>query len=315
MNTIIRGGFHAADRTRAAILGWAAALPATRYHILVIPADGAQDRAIHRRFWSIRELERALGWLRWQNANHCHVVGRPWDPRHVLLDDLTPDSLEGLMRRHRPAAVVESSPGSVQAWITLSERPVEPAIAGAVARVLATRFAGDRGAASPVQAGRVPGLTNRKRKHRSEQGLYPYARLCRADGPLVDPAGAELLAEAEALLRTRTPRQIESPTELPVASGSRQLTRRGGMEEHAEAVARLTASLPAGAVIDRSRLDYAVARRLLGRGMSVAEALNVVLAGEKSRGMAPDAAQAYARRTVEAAVAALGRRPAWAPAG
>ncbi len=75
-------------------------------------------------------------------------------------------------------------------------------------------------------------------------------------------------------------------------------------------MARIAAALPPGMALDRSRADHAAARRLLARGMSVAEAIGVVLAGERAGGMPAAAAEAYARRTVEAARDSLGRRPA-----
>lgn len=296
-----RAGDH---RTREAVLRWAAALPADRYLVSAIPTDTRGPP--HRRLLTLEELGRALGWLRWLNGNGHHIVGRPWAARHVLVDDLAPAAVEALLRRHTPSAVVESSPGSLQAWLTLADAPVAPAIAGAAARLLAGRLGGDRGAAGPVQPGRIPGFTNRKARHRvAATGLYPFALLHRADGPRVDGAGADILAEAAALA-------AQAPRRAPPAASNghrRALVPRAPEAEHAAARARVAATLPPGAVIDRSRLDHAAALRLLARGLSIAEATAVVMAGEKAGEMGADAGAAYARRTVEAAAAALGRRP------
>ncbi|SDB74291.1 DNA-primase RepB domain-containing protein [Belnapia rosea] len=296
------------DRTRAAVLRWAAALPADRYLVAAIPAGA--NGPTHRRLLGPGEFDRALGWLRWLNTCGHHIVGRPWDPRHVLIDDLSQAAVEVVTARHRPAAIVESSPGNFQVWLTLAEGSVLPAAAGAAARLLAARYGGDRGAASASQPGRLPGLTNRKPRHCLPTGLYPFALLRQAAGPQVDPVGAEILAKAlqcpaSAAHAPRSPDSAAS-SEKP----RRRLIRRAPAEEHAAAMARIVVVLPPGMALDRSRADHAAARRLLARGMSVAEAIGVMLAGERARSMPTAAAEAYAQRTVEAAKASLGRLPA-----
>jgi hypothetical protein len=298
----------AGDRTRAAVLRWAAALPADRYLIAAIPAEA--EALVHRRLLTIEELDRALGWLRWLNSNNHHIVGRPWDARHVLVDDLSPVALEAMLGRHQPAAIVESSPQNFQAWVTVTAAPVLPAVAGVAARLLAARHGGDRGAASPCQPGRICGFTNRKPHCRLGSGLFPFAVLRHADGPVVDPAGAEVLAVAAQLAAEPPPRRASQIGTYALGKSGRQLIRRDAAAEHAAAISHIAATLPPGAVLDRSRADHAAARRLLARGMSVAETVGVVLAGERARGMPATSAAAYAKRTVEAALAALGRRPA-----
>lgn len=317
MNITTPGATHVAMRSRDALLRWATALPAEEYWIAAIPAgETASHRVIHRRVWSLARLEGGLGWLRHLNTNHHHIIGRPVDPKHILIDDLTPEAAEHLARSHTLAAVVESSPGSVQAWISVAEERVEPEVAGVVANILATRFGGDRGAASGRQPGRLPGFTNRKKKHRSgTEGLYPYALLLRADGPCVDPAGSALLAEAREMLAAGYRRKPPSEPQPAFMVPRRRWGSCSAADEHAKAAARIAATLPDGAVIDRSRLDYAMACRALGRGLSRGETIALLLAGERALEMAPAAADAYAARTVEAALADVSRRFGMAPAG
>jgi hypothetical protein len=293
----------AGDRTRAAVLRWTTALPAERYLIAAIPAGA--DCPTHRRLLTREEFDLALGWLRWLNTTGHHIVGRPWDARHVLVDDLGPATLETVARQHRPAAIVESSPGSFQVWLTLAEHAVPPALAGAAARLLAERFGGDRGAASPCQPGRICGFTNRKPHHRLASGLFPFALLREADGPLVDPAGAEVLAEA-ARLKPAAHRLGEVGDAPAIPDRPRRgLVRCSPGEEHACATRWIARRLPPGVALDRSRADHAVARRLLARGMPPAEVTEVVLAGERAKRMPAAAAEVYAQRTVEAAKASL----------
>ncbi|WP_159349539.1 DNA-primase RepB domain-containing protein [Roseomonas harenae] len=295
-----------ADRTRSSVLRWAAALPAAQYAITAIPADRSVGTATHRRCWNLQELEGALSWLRRLNSTGHHIVGRPIDPRHVLVDDLHPDALTALCRHHRPAAVVSSSPGSLQAWLTLSDTPIVPALADAAAKILAARYGGDLCAARASQPGRIAGFTNRKPKHQAGgTGLFPYALLLRDDGPIIDPGGAALLREAREAL-AKSPSPLTHPAPL---TGSAQL-QRPPAEAHAAGLERVIASLPPGVTLDRSRADYAIARRLVSRGFLVVEVVSVLLAGERARGMPSAAAQAYARRTAEAA-AAQGRCPSW----
>ena len=278
-------------RTRAAVLQWAAALPASSYLIVAIPEAGSGPT--HRRFFTLPELDHALSWLRWLNGTGHHIVGRPWDARHVLLDDLHPVTVEAMAGR--PAAVVESSPGNFQLWLTLSTSPVAPDVASAAARLLAVRHGSDRGAASASQPGRLPGFTNRKGRHRTAEGLHPFALLSEANGPLVDPLGSAILAEAAT---TKAKPGVPISTQ-PGHCGPLRHCSPG--EEHAEAMARLAATLPSGATLDRSRADFALAARLLSRGMVAAEVVEVILAGERAQAMPPVAAAAYARRTVGAA--------------
>jgi hypothetical protein len=295
-----------AERTRESVLRWAHALPAPRYAITAIPADQTAGAATHRRCWNITELEGAIPWLRRLNVTGHHIVGRPVDPRHVLVDDLHPDALTALCRHHRPAAVVSSSPGSIQAWLTLSATPMAPALADAAAKILAARYGGDRCAARASQPGRIVSFTNRKPKHRSAAtGLFPHALLLRVNGPVVDPGGAEVLQEAREVLD----KVSDAPAET-AEDGRPAALRRSPAEEHAAGLARVMASLPPGVTLDRSRADFAIARRLIGRGLSVAEVVAVLLTGERAGSMPFPAAEAYARRTAEAA-AAEGRGPPW----
>jgi hypothetical protein len=293
------------DRTRASVLRWAHALPAPHYAITAIPTELTGGAVTHRRCWTADELDRSIAWLRWLNSTGHHIVGRPIDPRHVLVDDLHPDALTALCRHHTPAAVVSSSPCNLQAWLTISDAPIEPVLADAVAKILARRYGGDLCAARASQPGRIVAFTNRKPQHRQPTGLFPYALLLRANGPVIDPGGTALLRKAQTMLG-KPSHPPADPAEGP------QLTslRRSPGDEHAAGLERVMASLPPGVTLDRSRADFAIARRLIARGFSIAEVIAVLLTGERAAGMSSTAADAYARRTAEAA-AGQGRCPPW----
>lgn len=281
-----------ASLTAWALGRWTAALPAELYDVRLVPAGGG--RATLRRF-DAEALVRCTGWLRAMNAGGHHVYGRPLDGRHVLVDDLGAGSLATLQGRHRPAAVVESSPGCYQVWVTVSAERIEPPLATAAARRLARELGGDPGAASGGQVGRLPGFTNRKPLHERPDGTYPWARLRHA-AAWVDPAGTALLAEL-ALMTV-------PDYGMPAARGAseRGLARASAQSEWREAAKRIASRLPAGASVDRSRVDAAVALRLLQRGADPRRALEVVLGGEKACDLSPEQAQRYATRTVAGAM-------------
>lgn len=278
--------------TLRAVERWVLALGAETYDVRLVHEGG--NRAILRRVAGT-ELLRWTGWLRAMNAQGFHVFGRPLAPRYVMLDDLGPDELAHLRRCHDLAAVLETSPANHQAWITLSDGLVEPAVGSAAARLLAARFGADPGAANSSQVGRLPGFTNRKQIHRRHDGSLPWVRLLHAE-PHVDAAGAAVLREV-----------IELPLEEAIRFRSGAHAADIGEAEWLEAARRVAATLPDGTVVDRSRVDAAIAKRQLRRGISSTVIEQIILSGSKARSVPHERAVAYARRTVAAAALTLRR--------
>jgi hypothetical protein len=298
--------FHPAGRThdsisRESIRRFAAALPEPLYLVSLHHAGQARTVQHH---WPPARIEAALGWLRARNCQGWHIHGRPWSPRHLVLDDLTLAALERLAAQYRPAAVVATSPNSLQAWLTVSPVHVALGDAAAVARLLARRFSADTGATAPFQPGRWPGFTNPKPAYADGNGRFPFARLIYADGPCVTPGAADLIAEA----REASAHAAAGRTSLPPLTQTARLPRRGRLTprtpeaEAAEATRRVAASLPPRAALDRSRIDAAIARRLFARGASPAYVAATIAAGAKAGGLCGSAADAYVARTVAAAM-------------
>ncbi|MFC7734278.1 DNA-primase RepB domain-containing protein [Roseomonas sp. GCM10028921] len=289
-----------------AVRGWVRALPAPAYEVAVVPGDGESGSAERRRVSGDGVL-RILPWLRARNAAGAHVYARPANPAFVLVDDLDPDALDVLTAAgHRPAAVVLTSPYNHQVWLALGrgaegDAALTPALSSAVARVAARRFGGDPGAASAAQHGRLPGLCNRKATHADHTGRGPYVLLVAAAGG-VDPGAGALLAAAREELAVREAKAL-APSRPPRTRRAR-LRPCTPAQEWAAARLRVEGACIGGQAIDRSRLDFAVAARLLGRGASEAYVRDVLLAGERARGMRGAAAEAYVARTVAAAAMA-----------
>jgi hypothetical protein len=296
----------AAFRTERAVKAWLAALPAVTYDVRLVPADG--DGPALRRRVSGGGLLRLLPWLRSMNARDHHIYARPASPTYLLIDDLDEDSLDALHAAgHRPAAIVVTSPNNHQAWLRLpgEEGSISPDMSSAVARLAARRFDGDVGAASSVQVGRLPGLTSRKNIYADRYGRHPYVLLRAAWGG-VDPAGAILLQAAAKELATGCFRKL-SPSQ-PFAGASprypRQLRPCAPEEEWKEGRRRVLESHP-GEVLDRSRLDHAIASRLFGRRAGEDYVRAVLLSGERARGMGRSV-QDYIERTLVSAARVTG---------
>jgi hypothetical protein len=167
------------DRTEAAIRKLLTALPAPGYDLGILTDAGMY------RLESVPapRLLRMLPFLKYRNANGAHIYIRPTgESPYTLLDDLTPATLNQLSAEgYSPAAVVETSPGSFQAWLRHPQPGSNPRSACA-AKTLAAEFGADRSAADWRRFGRAPGFTNRKPQHRNAQGLYPFARLTSHNG-------------------------------------------------------------------------------------------------------------------------------------
>lgn len=285
------------DRTAAALQQYIDALPASSYDVRVV----GFDRLAQVREFAPEMLIASGGWLRHCNAQGSNVYLRPLSARHVLLDDLTDESLAEFTAVHVPSCIVETSPGSYQAWISVSAVPIDPTIATRIARSLAQRFGGDFGAASAFQPGRAPGLCNRKPERAGPDGRGPWV-LVRHAKAVIDPKGPELIEDALAAGRAK------AAHDPPPGSGSDRPPplQQSPAEEHAAAAARVMSTLPGGE-IDRSRLDFAIARRLIGRGHLVEDVGLVLQASAKAGALPARDAERYIRRTTGAAAQSLAK--------
>ena len=121
---------------------------------------------------------RRIRYLKYRNANGAHIYFRPsGERRFTLLDDLNRSALALLFsNRFEPCAVVETSCNNYQAWLRHS-RVLAKALGTLAAQILANRYGADPSAADWRRFGRLPGFTNRKSQHRTNDGLFPFVRL------------------------------------------------------------------------------------------------------------------------------------------
>ncbi|KAA5608609.1 DNA-primase RepB domain-containing protein [Rhodovastum atsumiense] len=277
-------------------------MPSERYDIRAVWPDRAAKIPSAMRTVSGDGLLALIGFLKAENAHGFNIIGRPVDPCYIFVDDISDATLRAMVSAgHRPAVIVESSPANYQGFFDAGAG-IDHLEAKLLARHMAERWGGDPGSADAWHAGRLPGFTNRKVRHRRPDGSYPFARL-RTASARIDPILAAMA------------------TELPLANSAEQKDQQGARGgalrncapagalsgDYSALYGRLIAPYAAhyGSNLDRSRADYAIARRLLADGMPPPEVSLVLAASEKAREHGDP--WHYIERTVSAAKSALGR--------
>ena len=102
---------------------------------------------------------------------------------HILIDDMTRESLEKLYEDgFRPAVVLESSPGNYQCVLTIPklQSPHNRDVGNRITERL-NRLYGDKKLSGCIHPHRAPGFGNLKPKHRREDGSFPTVRLLQAE--------------------------------------------------------------------------------------------------------------------------------------
>ena len=167
------------------------------------------------RLWPAAQLllESTIRFLRARNREGFDVYFRPyaWDHNagYILvdLDDVRPAVLTAMRHNgHEPCAVIETSPGHLQAWIRVSLAPLPPKLATPISRHLARLYQGDRASADWRHVGRLAGFTNQKPQRCLPSGLPPWVKLRHAAVGLASQTGALV----EAAVHELTQRPITS---------------------------------------------------------------------------------------------------------
>jgi hypothetical protein len=250
------------------------------------------------RVWDAEAILNSLPWLRHQNRNGWNIYVRPKGEHHLsLVDDLTKDAVS-LMKAagFDPALIVETSRGNFQAWLKHTER-LSKEVSTAVARALAEKFGGDRGAADWRHFGRLAGFTNRKAKYLDAgTGLYPFVRLIEAEGRIYPEAerfvaGVQNEVERQKAERERVREQIAKiapvlPKDLKTVDAFRIDTRYGG---------------------DGTRIDLAYALYAFSHGASAAQVQAAIRSRDLSHKGNERRQNEYVERTIKKALATIER--------
>jgi len=252
------------------------------------------------RTWDVDALVRSVPWMRLQNRNGRNIYIRPQGEHNLsLVDDLTADAVAAMKRGgFSPALVVRTSPGNHQAWLKHPVR-LERQLGTAVARALAEKFGGDRGAADWRHFGRLAGFTNQKPRHRDPAtGLHPFVLLLEAEGG-VYPEAERFVAGVASELERRLEQRGQFAQRAATHRGTQSIALKSIDDFRAD-------SRYCG---DGNRVDLAYSIYALAHGTAAVD----VAAAIRSRDLAHKGNERrqdeYVERTLCKALAALERQP------
>ena len=182
---------------------------------------------------------------------------------HILIDDMTKDSLEKLYADgFRPAVVLASSPGNYQCVLTIPklQSPHNREVGNRLTEQLNKQY-GDPKLSGCIHPHRAPGFANFKPKHRLENGSYPRARLLQAEKRECAKAldlslrSERECAAAEANRQQMLPPRLVPQTPRPTSATAAYFAHFENIRMHL-------------AVEDFSRVDAMIAIRLRASGHS-----------------------------------------------
>jgi hypothetical protein len=197
--------------------GLSLSLQAIQRQLTAMPCDRYLIRLIHYssrrpypgpRLWTSSQLrqETIVRFLRARNRDGYDVYFQPhavdYNAGYILLDlDRAEPGVLGTMceQGHQPCAVVETSPGHLQAWVHVSAQPLPPAVASAMGRELARLYHGDPASTDWRHVGRLAGFTNQKPQRRLPNGLAPWVKLVYARPGLAGSSRSLLPSAARSL--------------------------------------------------------------------------------------------------------------------
>jgi len=190
--------------TQQAVRRQLAAMPSKFYLIRLIHSVERKP-APAKCLWPRVELVRdeVVRSLRADNRLGFNVYLWPYAERRnagyifLDLDHARPDILQDMrIHGHEPCVVLETSPGHLQAWVHVSTKPLEPAVATTLGRFLAERYRGDRASTDWRHLGRLAGFRNFKPAICGLTGLPPTVQILYAE-PVLATAAQQLLDVAQ----------------------------------------------------------------------------------------------------------------------
>ena len=194
--------------TRQAVLQQLAAMPNELYLVRLIHHTTRRACA-GERLWTATLLTQGatVRFLRARNREGYDIYLHPYaDGRNagyilVDLDHADPPIIATMQTQgHEPCVVLQTSPGHLQAWIRVSESPLEPAVATAIGRQLARLYGGDWASTDWRHLGRLAGFTNQKPQRRTPGRYAPWVKLLHARAVLATH-GAALVEAAQHCIR------------------------------------------------------------------------------------------------------------------
>lgn len=310
--------------------GFFITMQAIRRQLAAMPNELYLVRMIHHptrrafpgeRLWTATLLGSgaAVGFLRACNCQGGDIYVQPYagdqNAGYILVDlDHASPKVIATMRAqgHDPCVVLQTSPGHLQAWIHLSNSPLEPAVATAAGKHLAHLYGGDLASTDWRHLGRLAGFTNQKPTRRTPRGYPPWVKLLHAH--------AGLASHAEQLLQSV--RQRVQPSQPAAASFPiRSTATEPDPIRAAEATAIYQGCLQRWRILQRfpqpdwSIVDLWVARHLLSQGTPTLRVQAILRLASPQFPRHHGDPQDYLRRTIaRAAFPSPGRAVCTAPA-
>lgn len=266
--------------------------------------DGVEATVVERR---MRELFRFHA-----RGENLYYTPRSERMHHVLLDDLSDASLRQMIADgYRPAVVMESSPGKLQAILNVPKlgRPDDQDVGNRLIVALNKQY-GDPKLQACIHPHRAPGFENRKwepgapaPKYQRPDGTFPVVELRHAVACTCDKAYALSCVVARQLDEEVRVAQDRRPA-LPVAA--RTALSSSAYEAHYRDIA----ARHKGDGIDLSRVDSMIAVRLRATGHGQDEIATVLEACTPSIRTADEGRNwhDYAQRTARYAFGPDGSR-------
>lgn len=290
---------------------YASAVGADRYRVTCIKmdADGGKKTFIldkkdgATRGFSPDELAlRMQEMLRLQRrGENIYYTPLSEEKHHILIDDMTAESLERLRQDgFSPAVILESSPGNFQCILTIPKlrSGFDRDVGNRITERL-NRLYGDKKLSGCIHPHRAPGFENRKPKHQRKDGTFPQVRILFAErrecGKTLELARQidREYAEAAQKRKTLPPRPITD--RQPGNPVSAYYAHLDNIRKHL-------------AIDDYSRVDAMIALRMRSNGHSRADVAETVLvcAPTIREAQAGRNWQRYAERTADYAFGMAG---------
>lgn len=291
---------------------------AVRRQLAALPHELYLVRLIHavtkrpfpgERLWTAAQLMHlaTLRFLRVRNREGCDVYIPPYaadrNAGYILIDLDHADAAvltHMWANGHEPCAVLQTSPGHLQAWVHVSATPLQPAVATAIGRQLARAYEGDGASADWRHLGRLAGFTNQKPARRASGGAAPWVKI------VYDRAG--LARRADGLLRAaaeQTAPQAHSALPGVRFDGTAAMHSRNAVAISAEQASQIYQTWMRRWHIaqrfpqpDWSIVDLWVARALLAQGTPPAQVQAILRSGSPQFPRGHGDPADYLRRTV-----------------
>jgi hypothetical protein len=301
--------------------GFFLTLQAIRRQLAAMPCELYLVRLIHQqtrkafpgeRLWTAPQLGSAatVRFLRARNREGCDVYMQPFagdqNAGYILLDlDRAEPAVIATMRArgHDPCVVLQTSPGRLQAWTRLSTTPLEPAVATAASKLLASAYGGDPASTDWRHLGRLAGFTNQKPARRTQAGYAPWVKVLETKPGLAPHAQALLRSARAWWAASRQFPNTTLPQSAPVA-----LAASVAMEIYQDCMERWN-------IRDRflhpdwSIVDLWVARRLLSQRWTPAQVQEILRLASPQFPRRHGNSDDYLRRTIARAAFPPPRSP------